>query len=242
MGTFFKLKPVELKLNWSVVALFLLPALAWAALLHSRPLVMDLKCQNHPELCQPAGVPAYDRMAIRAESPQADRLSFITQDFSAVLALGITLGWILTLARKQRITSKQAFVAVLSDWMILIQAVVWNGLTNESVRLLIQRPRPFVYSNPIGLGGDPAHYTSFYSGHTSFSAVVGSAMLFLLFGRKAPRALLLTTGWAALTLVFFTGLFRVLSGRHFPTDVLVGALAGSLIGFVVTQVYRARAY
>ncbi|NIV15452.1 MAG: phosphatase PAP2 family protein, partial [Aliifodinibius sp.] len=33
------------------------------------------------------------------------------------------------------------------------------------------------------------------------------------------------------------GLLRIISGWHFPTDVLVGALVGTLIGYVILSLH-----
>jgi membrane-associated phospholipid phosphatase len=37
-----------------------------------------------------------------------------------------------------------------------------------------------------------------------------------------------------------TGLLRVLAGKHFPTDVIVGAVAGSAVGLTVPFLHRRR--
>ena len=37
-----------------------------------------------------------------------------------------------------------------------------------------------------------------------------------------------------------TGLFRILAGKHFPTDVLVGAVAGTAVGITVPLLHRRR--
>jgi membrane-associated phospholipid phosphatase len=35
-----------------------------------------------------------------------------------------------------------------------------------------------------------------------------------------------------------TGIFRVTSGNHFPTDVLAGALAGSIVGYTIVCLHK----
>jgi membrane-associated phospholipid phosphatase len=63
----------------------------------------------------------------------------------------------------------------------------------------------------------------------------------VLLGRGAPLWLLALTAFTGQALIFSTGLFRVLAGRHFVTDVIVGMLAGALVAFAVAYLHRPRA-
>ena len=87
-----------------------------------------------------------------------------------------------------------AALAASTDILIIVDAVFTNGAVNELTRLAVQRPRPFVYANPQGEGGNPAHYTSFYSGHTSFAAVSLMSLLLILAGRGVRRSWLYAIG------------------------------------------------
>lgn len=83
-------------------------------------------------------------------------------------------------------------------------------------------------------------YRSFFSGHTSFSFALASATcthhahLPLTPGRG---------GWVpcagTLTLAALTGVARMVGDQHYATDVLVGAFAGSAIGWFVPFLYYA---
>jgi undecaprenyl-diphosphatase len=103
--------------------------------------------------------------------------------------------------------------------------------------LIFQRPRPFVYLDPLQRGIDPAHYTSFYSGHTSFAAAMGVSVLILLWKRKVPLPFLAVLVVFIQVLVFSTGYFRIMAGRHFLTDVIVGGIAGAVTALCVLQVH-----
>jgi undecaprenyl-diphosphatase len=75
----------------------------------------------------------------------------------------------------------------------------------------------------------PYAYASFPSGHatTAFAAAV---LLALWYPRWAP----IFAGLAALV-----GLSRIVLGSHFPSDVLAGALLGSLIALAVHGRFQA---
>jgi membrane-associated phospholipid phosphatase len=215
----------------------------WSAAVHSRPVVMSKYCASTPDRCQRLDVGFIDQMAIGLESAQLDAYSFATQNAMAVLALFIPWLWLaFDLSLKKSGRARDALRAAGADFVILLQVTLFNGLLTESFRLLVQRPRPFVYVNPVVFGADPANYTSFYSGHTSFTAAAATTLVLTLLGRAAPKLLLWTAGLVGTLLVLLTAIFRVLSGRHFPSDVIAGALGGIFVAAGVAFLHRQRRY
>jgi len=76
-------------------------------------------------------------------------------------------------------------------------------------------------------------HLSFYSGHssTSFAAAVSGAFLF---AEGAPDEASRCVMWATeFALAAATANFRVRAGKHYYSDVLVGALVGSALGVSV---------
>jgi membrane-associated phospholipid phosphatase len=177
------------------------------------------------------------------ENPNSDEYSYQTQNFSGLWACALPLVWNLTQSAFIQSTTPVSLVARLipigktvgEDLFILIQTFSWNGLMTELSHLISQRPRPFVYSDPKNRGIDPAHYTSFYSGHTSFTAAMNTAAFFILLRRQAPLIFLLISFACSQGLILSTAYFRILAGRHFLTDVLCGAIAGSIIAYFVVK-------
>jgi membrane-associated phospholipid phosphatase len=214
------------------------PALAWAAAFKARPAVMSLGCGRQPQRCAPDHVFALDRIAIGLGNARADAWSFITQDLTGALAVLVPALWAAWTWHRGRQRGRAAWLAWTTDLVLFVEMACWNGLLTESARLLVQRPRPFVYTDPARLGLDPAHYTSFLSGHTSFTAAAATHLVLTLRGRGWPRRADTALIAIATALVAATGALRVLAGRHFPTDTLAAAAAGALAAGTVAWLHR----
>ena len=215
-----------LRPRWDAL-LILLASAGWYGGFHLRASFIVPVCAQNPGSCDPGLLNPLDRWGlVRHYDPLSDHLSYWTQDGSAVLAIAAFFA----LAPTRRVARTQL--------VLLIQCMCINGALLEGIRLLIQRPRPFVYLDPLAQGGAPAHYTSFYSGHTSFAALAATcAALAAMDARPAVRRTVFVLA-AALTAA--TGALRVAAGRHFITDVAVGALAGAAIALAVNCLHRTK--
>ncbi len=216
----------------------LLPAFGWLGAFSLREPLIATRCLSEPSQCGPHAVSWIDRGAIFLENPTADAWSYVTQNWAGYLALGLPLIWIGLLYRQRRLTGGTARQALFVDWLLVIQATLWNGWVTETLRVTVQRPRPFVYSDPSRLGGAVAHYTSFISGHTSFASVAGAILVLVLIGRGARKRFWVPVAGVAFSLAFLTGLFRVLAARHFLTDVLAAAVVGTSVAWLVSWFHR----
>jgi len=127
---------------------------------------------------------------------------------------------------------------IKTDLLMLAESNLLCGGITQLSKGLFQRPRPFVYrSDPAGkpLGRDA--FRSFISGHTS-AAFNGAVLAGVVYSKRHPGSASRKTVWAAgLTLAAATGTCRVLAGRHFPTDVLAGAAAGALTGWLIPKLH-----
>ncbi|MCL4460777.1 MAG: phosphatase PAP2 family protein [Nitrospirae bacterium] len=131
-----------------------------------------------------------------------------------------------------------ARTAFMRDAVLWIAASLAGLLLEGSLKHLVARPRPLEhFSAAIRAGqtrvhvlGPHLHWFSFPSGHatTAFCAAV-------LFGGLYPRLL-----WPFLVLATMTGVSRVYVGAHFPTDVLAGALIGTVSGLFALKIVRPR--
>jgi membrane-associated phospholipid phosphatase len=129
--------------------------------------------------------------------------------------------------------------------LVYVETISVSTLLNGIVKYSVARPRPYVYSlDPatqryaIDEGKDS--HLSFYSGHSSlaFAASVSSAMLF---AQRSQNNVARTAVWATgLALASATATLRTTAGKHFYSDVLVGATVGSTFGWGIPRVHGAK--
>ena len=113
------------------------------------------------------------------------------------------------------------------------------ALTGWTKRLVL-RPRPFTYNTEVAISkklSKDARY-SFFSGHTSMSA---AACFFTasVWSRYHPDSKWKPAVWTlAASIPAMTGYFRVKSGKHFPTDVIIGYAVGAGMGLLIPLIHR----
>ncbi len=119
-----------------------------------------------------------------------------------------------------------------------------NILTTNSVshlpKGLISRYRPYVYnedvSNEVRQNVDATH--SFFSAHTSVS-FASAVFLSITYSKYFPDSDLQPYVWtSSLLLASVVGYLRYASGDHFPTDIITGAIVGSIIGFLIPLIHE----
>jgi hypothetical protein len=125
------------------------------------------------------------------------------------------------------------------DAVVMLEAAALSGGIDQLVKAATHRPRPLVYGLPPGDPGltETDNYRSFYSGHTATTFAVGIAYA-RTHALRHPGS---DANWAvyggAVLVGAAVGTLRVVAGKHFPTDVLVGAVAGTAIGLLVPALH-----
>ncbi len=119
-------------------------------------------------------------------------------------------------------------------------------LTQLGINLIVKdaagRARPYAYNTALEdeIRTDKENSVSFYSGHTSTTAAFSffAASVFAHYSENITAKRIV---WiSAATLPAITGLMRIYSGQHFPTDVLVGYAMGAAIGYVIPKLHETR--
>ncbi len=116
-----------------------------------------------------------------------------------------------------------------------------NGL-GELLNGVANRTRPFVYNRdpniPVEEKLEVDARLSFPSGHTT-NAFAAAVFLSSVYARLHPGSSARTWMWAgSLTLAAATGYMRYQAGKHFATDIISGALIGSLAGWGVPKLHE----
>lgn len=123
--------------------------------------------------------------------------------------------------------------------MYLETLTLTYGITNLT-KNIFQRFRPYAYNHSVNLSERLKSDTkkSFFSGHTSIS--FASAVFFsTVFSEFSADEKIKKFVWiSSLSLATSTGILRYFSGKHFPTDILAGAVVGSLVGYTIPKIHK----
>jgi len=183
----------------------------------------------------------FDENVRGAVRPSSLSTRYIFRDISDVgVSFAVTWPFIadaLTIAWWYRGSRRVAQEMSLINLETLAVAGAIQGATN----VLVSRERP--YGRNCGTSQLPSdaldcegsvHYRSFFSGHSAFS-FTGAALVCIHHFKNE----LLGPPWDALscaggyTVATTTAAFRVVSDVHYASDVLTGALVGTLVGYGV---------
>ena len=168
--------------------------------------------------CDPHELNTFDRGAIGNHNDFARQLS------------DITVGSIIILPLVFDARDVEARGPFQEDMLVFAQTLLVNGALTTAAKFIVQRPLPRTYAGDSNLIGKPGGYRSFYSGHTSltFAGLSAAAMTMRLrHGEKYwPWVVTLIVGSSV-------AIERVADGRHFPSDVIVGAVMGTATGIAV---------
>ena len=117
--------------------------------------------------------------------------------------------------------------------------LITTGL-NGSVKNIVQRKRPYTYNSdvPDEEKKKTDSVRSFYSGHTA-NAFNSAVFISTVYADYYPESSLRFGVWgAALSAASLTGYLRYRAGKHYPTDIIAGAAAGSTTGWLVPALHR----
>jgi membrane-associated phospholipid phosphatase len=178
--------------------------------------------------CNPGSIDASVQGALRWNDTSAANLA---SNLGAYLFVPLTSLGLLALDAQQ----EGRLGELPGDGLVIAEAVALNGALTQIVKFAVGRERPFVHALPADqkpLTAHPAdNNVSFYSSHTSFAfalAVSTGTVASMRRTRWAPAI------WAAgLVSAAAVGYLRIAADQHYFSDVLVGAAAGSAIGFGV---------
>lgn len=123
--------------------------------------------------------------------------------------------------------------------LMLLQTMAIQSGLNLMVRSTQLWPRPYIFSEN---GGDARFkgeaYGSFYSGHASAAFSV-AVLTSTWFQNTYSSSKYIPYLWAtSLSLATTVSVLRVVAGKHYPTDVIAGALMGTLVSISVLKIHE----
>jgi hypothetical protein len=156
-------------------------------------------------------------------SPEAAHLSDISLSLAIALPVGAELGAGLN-------------AGFVNAEIVYAQALLANQLLTAVTKVVFRRPRPYSHARnaecQFATEKSDAN-VSFFSGHasTAFAAALAGSYLLSESGRDAPTR---AAFWGfELALAGATANLRARAGKHYYSDILVGAIVGASIGIAV---------
>jgi undecaprenyl-diphosphatase len=128
--------------------------------------------------------------------------------------------------------------ALLRRWLDIVTSLVTAGvasLSNYTIMQIVQRPRP------VGSGLHVnAHvgFPSFPSGHVEHAIAYFGFILFLTFMVQRPQRWLWIVHVALILLIVMIGPSRLVTGEHWPSDILAGYISGAFWLLLAIQIYH----
>lgn len=195
--------------------------------------------------CDPAQINALDRRVLDNHDHAARTYSDIGLYTAIGLPFALDLGdSLIQRARDGSPARGRHMRAWGSDVVILLETFAVNYATTNVVKFAVRRPRPYSYDADSEVA-DPTENDarlSFFSGHASLSFAMAAAYA-SVFQARHPRSRFIAPVWVlGMTVASTTALARVAAGKHFWTDIIVGAAVGSAIGVAIPALHRRRSH
>ncbi len=224
--------PVEVAALASSASLFLI-----ADYLIKPSLEGDVSCL-HPigaDRCDPADLSAVDRYAVGRRSTQWQLVSDVMLYVSAAAP-------IVYLALESLVLpTDHPVLDFTQDVLVVSEAIGVTAALQIALKFLWRRPRPVRYQPvdvPLAAFDDEL---SLPSGHVTLVSSATTALTTTLFLRHPDSRLRYPVLAAGALMTLLTAIGRVENGRHFPTDVSIGVLLGTISGFLVPYFHRKNA-
>ncbi|MBN1961944.1 MAG: phosphatase PAP2 family protein [Deltaproteobacteria bacterium] len=164
----------------------------------------------------------FDKIALNRNNKSHDIASTYLQNamiISAPLAIGM---WQWDLKFKSLVPA-----------FIITESLIVSSAICHFTKSMVRRPRPYSYTRSFASGEASR---SFYSAHTTVAFAAVTSTTSVLYHLQSPYTWPVL--YAGIPLAATVGILRVSSGKHFPSDVIVGALAGASIGILVPYLHR----
>ena len=196
------------------------------ALLHEvRSAPLDVSSLNR------GSVSSFDRWAIGFHSAALSNVSsgLAWSEFSLPVALA---SW--EIVRGQR-----PWHGAVTDAVILQEALMISNSLSNYAKSFPVHSTPLTYDASVGMDEKrkPQNVSSFFSNHTSTAFTIATFTGYT-YQLRHPDSKLVPWVWGTgLSMAAGVGALRVMAGKHFPSDVLMGAAVGSLCGYFTPRLH-----
>ncbi|MFH1416211.1 MAG: phosphatase PAP2 family protein, partial [Elusimicrobiota bacterium] len=140
------------------------------------------------------------------------------------------------------LTKKEIKDNLIEMTTLYAETLLINNIINSLSKGLITRTRPYAYNPDVSIGKKTNKNTqnSFLSGHTS-NAFASAFFLINTYNSYYPNSKM-DIFLSSTILLGAAGIayLRVESGMHYPTDVMAGAITGSITGFLILYIHKTK--
>ena len=188
------------------------------------PIALHLPAGTAPcAPCDPSTLSGLDRLGVHRPDPTADRAStLLLLGVGGTAALGSVWG--------------EDRPRAISNAVVFVDAITWAATADQWLKVTVHRSRPILYTSAAPAAANTRdNRESFPSGHAELAFAAATAYAMIAHRRGLPHA----TRNAVLlyTAATVVGILRVAAAKHFPTDVLGGALLGSAVSWTVVKLH-----
>lgn len=173
---------------------------------------------------------AFDRTAVSMN----DRKSDIASDVLTYSLAGAPLLFFADKLINRSFSNGLTYLVMYAESVLIA-----NGIS-RTVKTVFQRNRPYVYNDSLSLKDRTTSdwNLSFPSNHTvnAFNSAVFISTVFTL---TYPDSKWVPVVWSvSLSAAAAAGILRITAGKHYPTDVIAGAVLGSLTGLFIPWLHK----
>jgi undecaprenyl-diphosphatase len=141
---------------------------------------------------------------------------------------------LLAFAMRSKPKPSRALAQLAQLYAFVFLGVAIPGLAANLVKRIVGRARPELYDSAGSFSFEHFvndwTYQSFVSGHSTTIFAVAFVLSFL-----APRWF-----WPAMVLAVLVAISRVIVGAHYPTDIIAGAIVGTIGAYLVRNLFASR--
>lgn len=208
-------EPKKIKLSFLKDSVFLGAGLLYAL---TSELFINTLDFNLPQNLQKDDINFFDELAIFPYSKQLDRVGDILQ-YVAFLSPGALIFY-------------KDFYELINLGIVYSESVLFAFGTKNFLKFLIERPRPYLYFDSPPTLEENDYLNSLPSGHTTIAFTAAAFTTFSLYYYNPDSFWNIPISLMSFGIATGTAIFRVLSGNHFLTDVVLGALIGTTCGII----------